>query len=345
MKARIVTGIIGMVALFTGCVKTIEQLYISDKSYEVKNLNTTTSINGLFFINDQLGFLVGDSGKVYKTKDGGATWDIKSLGDYHLNDIHFCNEKEGFIAGRTNSAEIEFLTNLGSNGVVLRTTDGGETWEKTILENTNLNEIFCISKEKAFIPRAGSILMTKDGKNWEEKEFEGDTIIINGKKIFFPKSYDFNEICQLNATTLIAVGTQKSIITTDFFSTWKTFNFKATTISILDNKHLISSYEQSLYTSISDTTWNWLMQIDNFNGEGYYEIEDIEGISENYFFVIASHHIHRTLDRGQAWETIIPRDGRYNKLQRVGNFIFGIGVGTTYRINIGEEQFLIKITL
>ncbi len=73
-----------------------------------------------YFVNENLGFLVGPEGLLKKTIDGGTTWDDLVI----LPDL-----------GRTQSfLDVQFLTNeIGyiseADGSLFKTFDGGETWE------------------------------------------------------------------------------------------------------------------------------------------------------------------------------------------------------------------------
>ncbi|MDZ7763803.1 MAG: YCF48-related protein [Melioribacteraceae bacterium] len=78
--------------------------------------------DGLYFVNDQLGFAVAGKYKfnyLYKTTDGGLTWAIKdSLNDgsnQRWYDLEFYDENVGVVVG--NNA-----------GTQRYTSDGGETW-------------------------------------------------------------------------------------------------------------------------------------------------------------------------------------------------------------------------
>lgn len=70
-------------------------------------------INGVFFIDENTGWIVGSVGnKIMKTTDGGTTWteQYQSGG----NAVQFIDANKGWVA-------------VG-DGTILRTTDGGTTW-------------------------------------------------------------------------------------------------------------------------------------------------------------------------------------------------------------------------
>lgn len=69
----------------------------------------------LFFINDNVGWAAGGpSGTIYKTTDGGETWNFKFLSPKYLRSIEFINDSIGFCGSLDSS--------------FYKSTDGGETW-------------------------------------------------------------------------------------------------------------------------------------------------------------------------------------------------------------------------
>ena len=86
------------------------------------------------FISETTGFVVGQNGLIYKTTDGALTWSAAiSIGvgsttgqnpiTRYLNSIRFYDSNTGFI--------------LGNLGTVIKTTDGGTTWNRIINEPTS----------------------------------------------------------------------------------------------------------------------------------------------------------------------------------------------------------------
>lgn len=123
-------------------------LYSDDqaKTWQQAASPTSASLVALRFIDDQRGWIVGHMGLVLHTEDGGKTWskqfdgiqaakialeaaqkrgDDKQVGiaqalvadgpDKPFFDLHFANDKTGFIVGAYNLA--------------FRTDDGGKTWQ------------------------------------------------------------------------------------------------------------------------------------------------------------------------------------------------------------------------
>jgi photosystem II stability/assembly factor-like uncharacterized protein len=115
-------------------------------------------INNIVVVDSSIiGFVVGDSGKIYKTIDGGNSWSRLNSGTTNkLNNVFMRSVQEIWIVGNsgiilksTNSGfewwninsgvsvdlnQVLFAKNsqigiiVGKNGIALKTTDAGDTW-------------------------------------------------------------------------------------------------------------------------------------------------------------------------------------------------------------------------
>lgn len=81
---------------------------------------------GAYFFDTTTGFAVGSKGTISKTTDGGNNWTpVNSpLTNRDFNAIYFSNSTTGYIVG---GSYVEFDT-LASFRTILKTTDGGDTW-------------------------------------------------------------------------------------------------------------------------------------------------------------------------------------------------------------------------
>lgn len=94
--------------------------------YQNPNSNSN-GVRAISFLDDQIGLVVGANGKIYKTSDGGITWDRMEKG-FHAGwlDIHFMKEDRGIVCGVNQDSG-------NDGGAVALTTNGGELWEfKTV---------------------------------------------------------------------------------------------------------------------------------------------------------------------------------------------------------------------
>lgn len=99
-----------------------------------------------------LGFAVGDSGKVYKSTNGGVNWLSVQTGiSSKLNSVFVFNEAN--------------VIAVGNNGIIIKTADGGITWNvqqsgttvnlNKIIFNNQTNQIWIAGDE-------GTLLMTNN---------------------------------------------------------------------------------------------------------------------------------------------------------------------------------------
>ncbi|MCH8330979.1 MAG: T9SS type A sorting domain-containing protein [Bacteroidetes bacterium] len=120
--------------------------------------NVTVDLNAIHFVNHDTGFVVGDSGTILKTIDGGATWNPQSSATTEeLNDVHFRNASRGYI--------------VGNNGVVLTTTNGGGTWTAiAVSPAVNLFGVHFASAQVGTITGENGIIFhtSNGGSNWTQ---------------------------------------------------------------------------------------------------------------------------------------------------------------------------------
>lgn len=113
-------------------------------------------ISDLYFVNDLLGFAVGEDGNSHRTMDGGLTWEDIPAGGGHT--VFFVDEQHGWtknfrttdggdtwipMGGTPQSTMSLFFTDpdkgyaVSSSAQTVRTMDGGITWENILPEITN----------------------------------------------------------------------------------------------------------------------------------------------------------------------------------------------------------------
>ncbi|MBC7883902.1 MAG: photosystem II stability/assembly factor-like protein, partial [Saprospiraceae bacterium] len=69
----------------------------------------------IYFVNQETGWTVNSEGNIFKTVDGGDNWIFQYQNSYYFRSVEFLDASTGF-AGTLDS-------------VLLRTTNGGATWE------------------------------------------------------------------------------------------------------------------------------------------------------------------------------------------------------------------------
>ncbi len=119
---------------------------------------TSTSIYGTFMISETIGWKVGAAGKIFKTTDGGQTWNMIYQNDvdgFSFTSVSFVNENIGYVAG--------------SDATVVKTTDGGLNWNTIIIsgETNDLKDVCFVDENTGWVISAVSstsnVYKTSDG--------------------------------------------------------------------------------------------------------------------------------------------------------------------------------------
>lgn len=119
----------------------------------------TNKLSGLFFLNNNTGWVAGYRGKIAKTTDGGVSWVLQNSGiQSWLNAVQFYDANTGFAVGSKDS-----------NRVILRTTNGGSNWQVLVRNNQarlysvailSANMIYCVGD-------SGVVLFSSNaGNSW-----------------------------------------------------------------------------------------------------------------------------------------------------------------------------------
>ncbi|MBN2057587.1 MAG: hypothetical protein JW782_02170 [Candidatus Saganbacteria bacterium] len=121
-------------------------------------------ITDIFFISDDTGWVTCDTTAgsfipVYKTTDGGSTWNSCVVGldtTADFKSVQFISADTGWVAGE--------------NGLIYRTTNGGTNWSQQAagLTGSTLNDLNFIDQNNGWAVGAGGVIMatTNSGTNW-----------------------------------------------------------------------------------------------------------------------------------------------------------------------------------
>jgi len=96
----------------------------------IEVLDVARVFNDIYFINENIGFAVGNAGRMQRTEDGGTTWEEILPGTtFNLFGIGFTDERNGIL--------------ISQNGLLFRTNDSGLTWiEDTSQADFDLYDLF-----------------------------------------------------------------------------------------------------------------------------------------------------------------------------------------------------------
>ncbi len=132
------------------------------------------NLHDVQFLDGQSGWAVGDHGVIWRTDDGGRSWQLLPCpADCALRSVCFLSDRVGWIAG---GATMPF-TRLGV-GIVIGTTDGGRTWTELArgrlpqlhrVRFFSLNDGVLVGEATAEFP-TGVITTHDGGKTWQPVE-------------------------------------------------------------------------------------------------------------------------------------------------------------------------------
>ena len=162
-----------------------------------QNSGTTATLYTVHFLDANNGWVVGDSGIILHTTNGGQEWILQSSGKtLLLRHVCFIDVDNGWVVGHagtilrtTNGGDtwtekssgttimlngVSFInlnngTTVSDNGIILRTTNGGESWINQSSGTTNsLGRVyFSDANIGTAVGNGGTILRTTDGgQNW-----------------------------------------------------------------------------------------------------------------------------------------------------------------------------------
>lgn len=247
--------------------------------WESQTTGVDKQLRSVFFLNENLGWSVGELETVLKTTDGGSTWQIlRSNGTQHFFEVFFHNENNGWLAGAS-----------GSYGTVKYTTNGGTTWLNKFTPTSRMMSIhFADASFGCTVGDGGRIFRTTDGgANW--------TLAVSNT------TKDLRGVYLITDGTGWAVGNDGTIIrTTDWGENW---NYQLSGIS--DNlnsvhKDWIVGWAGVILHS-TDSGTNWQKSFTGFTSW----ITGIDFVTELIGYASGQNgRVYRTFNGGESWEEL-----------------------------------------
>lgn len=230
--------------------------------------------NCVFFINDTLGWIGRQDGRIYRSIDGGATWDQMQSGQStsnYITAIQFVDTQVGYAScygggkvlksidgGLTWTSiapeplvfirDLHFFDALtgvavGGAGHVIRTTDGGATWD-FMPSNTTYNLVSLAVQGNHLVACGwwGRTIRSSDGGlTWSEQFFGPDHTAVT----LTPSGFGL----------MGSIG--KIYRTTDFGSTWELFKegHSSASINKISFAGMIGITGNALRTTDGGATW------------------------------------------------------------------------------------------
>lgn len=307
-------------------------IYSTNNGFQTISLVQGVSfiIEKFYFVNNLVGFAVGNSGNIVKTIDGGLTWvsQDSTLGfGNDFSSVYFVNEDVGYVCS--------------NKGDVLKTIDGGNTWVVQSVSTASLNDIFFFDLMKGVAIGGSQIKYTTDGgitwsnSNYQNSRFLHEIHYINGKLIvcgnsgIVLKSSDFgvnwseeildrwkdNLTMGFFGSNAIMAGESISYTSTDYGENWVVnkrgtlrSNFKAIDFANNLNGVIVgdgsSPYAiHAIYTT-TDGGLNWIKTKSHYSNS--YGAQDIHLLPDGNGIISLYHQnkiYYLTSDYGMTWQS------------------------------------------
>jgi len=260
----------------------------------VRDQQDSLTYRSIFFVDENYGWVVGDSGTVYHSVDGGRSWNKQNTNvNSDLWSISFIDRKKGWACGaegtllKTTNGGLDWETLQRSstddgiylsikffngatgwvsnnNGSLLRTDNGGETWELKIKHSSGGMAVSRFDPNIQFHMH-GRLYRTFDGGiTWDTLTVEYPEYYFSLNPAVFTDRYHGYLPLQ-NATMTRPIYEYPLLITSDGGTTWT------------ESEYL-------------DAVWPGLT-VTNF-------------ISPEIGWVAESHKIYGTADGGGTWEMV-----------------------------------------
>jgi photosystem II stability/assembly factor-like uncharacterized protein len=324
-SVHFVSNSIGWIATLYGSVWKS-----TDGGYNWSSMRPVSQqLNSIYFSSDSFGWVVGNNGSILRTTDGGNNWISSSNGiDFRLWDVKFTSESNGSIVGADyimhstdggdswtirydvpgNTIQLQSLFFIsdsigwatgGQHGIVVKTTDGGLTWDPHSNASGNTSSIFFISDSLGWVVGDSEYIekTTDGGETW--------TIQLGG----FYNFYHLNSVCFTSELNGYAAGEGGRLYyTTNGGDNWGVRIFS--TIQALRSIYFIShstgwmSGSQGVILKTTNSGNTWFQQTTGISNEWIYSIHFS---SENLGWAVGNGGtILKTTDGGDNW-TQIPK--------------------------------------
>lgn len=270
---------------------------------------TTRDLSKCFFINNNTGWVSGDSGTIIKTTNGGNNWVIQNTNIFNdIKSIFFISKTFGWAI----AYEVfpDSTSYLGTR--MLKTTDGGDNWSTFMYPDTNqfMRSIYFLDSLNGFMTGINALIVrsTDAGRSWVKTDT--DTTLKLGLPI--------ENILFYNHQIGYACGGFRDLAGAMWTTTNGGYNWKAqicapepfNDIYIFNQNNAMSvggDFEYgSSYVKTTNLGFSW-----NYDTLGTFGVStsiDFRTPAEGWITIAIAQKFSYTLDSGNTWQTIYTPD-------------------------------------
>jgi photosystem II stability/assembly factor-like uncharacterized protein len=252
--------------------------------------------NRVEFVSIDTAFVIGTSGRIYRSLDGGKTWNNLNSGtSTTLNNLVFVGSRLGYV--------------VGDSGTILKTTNGGDTWQQQpsgtkwqllAVDFIDAQNGVAVGLDDPFSNPAGILLKTTDGGQSWVKHLAPDTLV-----------FSVSAVKMIDANRVLVVGTQVMIRTSDAGVSWsasvipEVLNSGAafTAVSFLNSTDafVVGGGGLVMFTKNSGTDWQIKLLSYLGQGGGSGGISNMQFTTGGVGFAIGHLGVYTSLDSGTSW--------------------------------------------
>ncbi len=258
--------------------------------------NAYGGLNDIYFINKDMGWIIGEYGNIFHTTNGGENWISQKLssGYYSYYAIHFVDAQKGWA--------------VGNGGSLITTTNGGKSWDRRQLYSSDacFNDIYFTDANHGFLvggksqdPRSSPLFARTVDKGQTWQFIKPDTSL-SGSMFCIAFSDSNNGF---------AGGYGKIYRTTDAGASWRYFDrliaaigqsieFSNDNNGIIVGSSYSTYYGYVLYSTNGGNSWWSTLQIPMYLAKLY----SVSFVSNQVTTAVGdSGVIIRSMDGGKSW--------------------------------------------
>lgn len=282
-----------MKKIIYSCLILFLPIILNAQNWEQLISGTTINLHNSFFVSPDTGWVIGDSGLILHTTDGGTTWTTQTSNTTkELYGIYFVDNLTGYIVGRC--------------ATILKTVDAGQNW--TIQHENNAS--FCTSnpythKLKTVVMENSTTGVT-GGAPGIGTMYTSNSFItsLGGESL----TGNFNEIHKVPHTNKIFTSSANTMkISDDFGKSWSTAaNYDASLGTLQfgfylhSNAYYVTNGLQIFKNdATSPTYWKSVYNSSTFYIKSMFFLNEQKG-----FFSTSLGDIYSTRDGGETWDHV-----------------------------------------
>ena len=142
-------------------------------------------LHAVYFLDQDRGWAVGSRGTLLATRDSGKSWQAKPQPtEDAIRDIYFADELNGWLLCERNIYDLR--TNDEQRAYLVKTTDGGEHWQRANLRGANVDArlmraLFSRNGSGWAFGEGGAIYSTRDsGASWTKLQAPTRYLLLGG---------------------------------------------------------------------------------------------------------------------------------------------------------------------